>query len=231
MTDHAADLLLAPTAAAVENLRLEGLPPARVRQVGDVMCDAARHFGAIAAERSEVLERLGLASKSYALATLHRAENTDDLARLRVLVDALMRVATELPVVWPVHPRTRHVLDQEGWLAVVGERLQLIEPQGYMDMARLSQQARVIATDSGGLQKEAFFYGVPGVVLKEESEWHELVTLGWNRLAPPASAEAVASVILAQAASPGGAAASPYGDGHAAEAVAEALLTGAMTPR
>jgi UDP-GlcNAc3NAcA epimerase len=231
LTDHAADLLLAPTAAAVENLRLEGLPPARVRQVGDVMCDAARHFGAIAAERSRVLDQLGLAPKSYALATLHRAENTDDLARLRVLVDALMRVSAELPVVWPVHPRTRHVLDAEGWLGVVGERLRLIPPQGYMDMALLSQQARVIATDSGGLQKEAFFYGVPGVVLKEESEWHELLSLGWNRLAPPVSAEAVAAVILSQAASPGGEPASPYGDGHAAEAVAEALLAGAMTPR
>lgn len=231
LTDHAADLLLAPTDTAVANLRAEGVPASRIRQVGDVMYDAARHFGAEAASRSQALARHGLQPGGYALATLHRAENTDDPARLTILMQALMRVSQALPVIMPLHPRTQKALLASGLLPEAADRLILTGPQGYMDMAMLAQHARVIATDSGGLQKEAFFYRVPGVVLKEESEWTELLDLGWNRLAPPTDARAVARSILAAAASPGGREASPYGDGQAAEAVVRALLASPAAER
>jgi UDP-GlcNAc3NAcA epimerase len=208
---------------AMVNMRAEGLAEERMRLVGDVMYDAALHFGAEAEARSQVLARLGLAKRGYALATIHRAENTDDPARLSVLMDALGRVACELPVVLPLHPRTHKALAEHGWWPAIAERLVVIEPVGYLDMAMLERHARVIATDSGGVQKEAFFYRVPGVVLRDACEWGELIDLGWNRLAPPVSAEAIAETILLQAESPGGAMAAPYGDGRAAQAVVKAL--------
>jgi UDP-GlcNAc3NAcA epimerase len=195
-----------------------------MRLVGDVMYDAALHFGARAEARSQILARLGLSARSYALATIHRAENTDDPERLRVLVTALARVASEMPVVLPLHPRTRAALLAIDALAPLVDRLLLIEPVGYLDMVMLERHARVIATDSGGVQKEAFFYGVPGVVLRDECEWTELLALGWNRLAPPVSVEAVTAAILAQAESEGGECARPYGDGQASRRVVSALL-------
>ena len=170
LTDHAADLLLAPTPAAVENLRREGLPEARVRWVGDVMYDAALHFGRLADHASTALESLGLEPCGYVLATVHRAENTDDPARLEAVFEGLFRVAAELPVVLPLHPRTRKALERLGWLERAREQLRLIEPVGYLDMVALEKNARLIATDSGGVQKEAYFFGVPCVTLRDETE-------------------------------------------------------------
>lgn len=231
LTDHAADLLLAPTQMALVNMRNEGLAEERMRLVGDVMYDAALHFGAEAESKSQVLERLGLTRRGYVLATIHRAENTDEPNRLKVLMEALWRVASELPVVLPLHPRTHKALQAMGAWEAIADRLMLIEPVGYLDMAMLERHARAIATDSGGVQKEAFFYRVPGVVLRDECEWTELLDLGWNRLAPPVSAEAIAETILAQAESSGGAAAMPYGTGRAAEAVVQALAAGCPVHR
>ena len=119
------------------------------------------------------------------LATIHRAENTDHPQRLGAIVDALIATAKTLPVVWPVHPRTRAVLQQAGRLDQLAQSVRLTDPVGYLDMVQLEKYAAVIATDSGGVQKEAFFHQVPCVTLRDETEWVELVDAGWNRLADP----------------------------------------------
>ena len=224
LTDHASDLLLAPTRTAVAHLLAEGIPAEGVHLVGDVMFDAARFYADRVARRSCVLERVGVEPKRYVLATAHRAENTDDPVRLSALWDGLALVADDLPVVAPLHPRTRAALARAGALGRLCRALKLVDPVGYLDMVMLEQQAAVIATDSGGVQKEAFFYGVPCVTLRAETEWVELVELGWARLQPPTSAEAVAGAVRAALGTRGQPAA-PYGDGHAGSRIA-ALLTG-----
>lgn len=145
------------------------------------MYDAALFYGAKAEKESGILERL---RQGYILATVHRAENTDDPARLRAIFGGLLRVAADIPVVLPVHPRTRSALERENLLREVQRHLRLIDPVGYLDMVMLERHARLIATDSGGVQKEAFFYRVPCVTLRDETEWVELVDLGWNRGCP-----------------------------------------------
>ena len=218
VTDHLADLLLTPTDGATRRLWEEGIPSARVEQVGDVMFDAALFYGERAAEKSAILGRLELSAGSYILATIHRADNTDDPVRLRAIVDGLEIVAAQQPVLLPLHPRTRAALARE---AMAFERVQVIDPVGYLDMVMLERHAMVIATDSGGVQKEAYFYSVPCVTLRDETEWTELVDLGWNRLAPPCSANVAAEVPSAVGTT--GGEGRPYGDGNAAVRIAAAL--------
>lgn len=182
LTDHASDLLFAPTQTAVENLQREGIPDARIKLVGDVMYDAALYYGAKAERQSRILNALKLEPKGYILATIHRAENTDDPLRLRAIFDSLAEIAHEIKVVLPLHPRTRAALVQASLYDKAAQSICLIEPVGYLDMMMLEKNARLIATDSGGVQKEAFFYHVPCVTLREETEWVELVELGWNYL-------------------------------------------------
>ena len=212
LTDHAADLLLAPTALAMTNLAKEGL---QGQLVGDVMYDAALHYA-----RADRPLPAGLAPGTYALATVHRASNTDDPTLLRTIIEALQALARDLPVVFPVHPRTRQALERH---AIPTTGLVLSDPVGYLDMVALERHARLIATDSGGVQKEAFFFHVPCVTLREETEWVELVELGWNRLAPPTDAAAVAAAFRAALDARPTPGASPYGEGRAAEAVVAAL--------
>jgi len=185
LADHVADVLLVPTRTAAANLRREGIPPARIVNCGDVMYDAALYYAGRAERRSTVHARLELESGSYVLATVHRAENTDDPRRLLAIFRALLRLSRDLPVVVPVHPRTRSVLARTGFRA--GGDLRLTDPVGYLDMVMLEKRARLIATDSGGVQKEAYFYRVPCVTLRAETEWVELVAAGWNRLVAPSS--------------------------------------------
>nr|BCX01986.1 MAG: UDP-N-acetyl glucosamine 2-epimerase [Bacteroidota bacterium] len=195
LTDHASDLLFAPTETAVQNLLREGILENRIHLVGDVMYDAALHYGVKAERKSRILERLGLQAKGYVLATIHRAENTDDRERLRVILEALAEVHREVPVVFPVHPRTRkraEIFGFEGYL----EKVLATEPVGYLDMVMLEKNARIIATDSGGVQKEAYFYRVPCVTLRAETEWVELVELGWNQLISPLDAHTIAQTVL-----------------------------------
>ncbi len=222
LSDHAADLLFAPTRTAAGHLRTEGIADGRVHLVGDVMFDAARFYADRAAQRSRVLERVGVEPKRYVLATVHRAENTDDAGRLLALFDGLFLVAQELPVVVPLHPRTRAALARAGVLDRFCRALTLIDPLGYLDMVMLERFAGVIATDSGGVQKEAFFYEVPCVILRNETEWVELVELGWGRLQPPDSPAAVAAAIGA-ALHTRGQAAAPYGDAQAGVRIATVL--------
>lgn len=182
VADHLSDLLFAPTNDAMKNLANEGLS-ARALQVGDVMLDATRAFAPVALERSRVLERLGLEPGAYLVATLHRAENTP-AGRLGPLLAALAGLGTPArPVVLPLHPRTASVIRDAG-LALPGDgSLRAVEPLGYLDMLALVARSRIVLTDSGGLQKEAFFLGRPCVTLREETEWLETVAAGANVVA------------------------------------------------
>jgi UDP-GlcNAc3NAcA epimerase len=226
LADHASSLLFAPTRTAVENLAREGIAGNKVIEVGDVMYDAALFYGERATSSSRILERLGVSPGGYVLSTVHRAENTDDPERLRAIFDALTAVAAVIPVVLPLHPRTRATLDRIGLARHSSQRLLIVDPLGYLDMVMLEKNACLIVTDSGGVQKEAFFHRVPCVTLRDETEWVELVRLGWNRLLPPTVGADLAPAILA-AIDTRGEEARPYGEGHAAARIVEKLLAAA----
>lgn len=222
LADHASTLLFPPTETAVANLRQEGICGAQVINVGDVMYDAALYYGEIAIAESAILEQLRLAEGGYILSTVHRAENTDDPERLREIFAALTDVAREVPVVLPLHPRTRATLGRLGLQPDGSGRIRIIDPVGYLDMVMLEKHAALIVTDSGGVQKEAFFHRVPCVTLRDETEWVELVALGWNRLLPPGSGQAMTAGILAALAT-AGEDGNPYGDGESAQRIVAAL--------
>jgi UDP-GlcNAc3NAcA epimerase len=177
LTDHLSTLLLCPTETAVVNLRREGIVEG-VHNVGDVMYDAVC-VAAAASGRSQILDKLGLVERSYALATVHRAESTESNAALTEIVDFLRRQARDRIIVFPVHPRTRKRIAE--WRIDLGDIL-ACEPFGYLDMHRLLRSAVAVFTDSGGLQKEAYFHQVPCVTLRSETEWVETIEAGWNRL-------------------------------------------------
>lgn len=224
LTDHAASLLFAPTETAVEHLSREGISGASVHMVGDVMYDAALFYGEKAERTSSILVRLNLALGQYALATIHRAENTDNRQRLAAILEGFSGFDSE--IVLPLHPRTRGRLATLG-LALPGN-VRAIDPVGYLDMVMLEKSAALIATDSGGVQKEAFFYRVPCVTLRDETEWSELVAGGWNRLAPPTCGSDI-SLAMKEALGSKGLEISPYGDGNAASHIANSLIGGVGT--
>jgi UDP-GlcNAc3NAcA epimerase len=226
LVDHLSSMLFAPTITAVDNLKLEGLGDDLTHLVGDVMYDAVRYFGPISQEKSHILADLKLEAKSYVLATIHRAENTDHPARLSRIVDELIALSASLPVIFPVHPRTRKLLDQARILEKVLLSLVVTDPLGYLDMIALERAAAVIATDSGGVQKEAYFHQVPCVTLRDETEWVELIETDWNRLCPPTIDAPIASTILA-AVGTRGTAGELYGDGNAAQTIVNLLTSGA----
>jgi UDP-GlcNAc3NAcA epimerase len=189
VTDQLSTILFCPTETAVNNLKAEGFPhrlltnnKQQITQCGDVMFDAALFYAKRAEGRSGILATHGLAPKGYVLSTVHRAENTDDPLRLRAIIDGLDAVSEQMPVVLPLHPRTRAAMKREN---ILPQKIKLIDPVGYLDMVALETNAAVIATDSGGVQKEAYFHGVPCVTLREETEWTELIEAGWNRLIYP----------------------------------------------
>jgi UDP-GlcNAc3NAcA epimerase len=224
LTDHLSHWLFAPTESAVLNLEREGLASRQVHRVGDVMYDAALHFAGLA--RSRALRHpvfAAIRGRPFVLATVHRAENTDTPDRLRLIVDALAALAGRIDVVWPMHPRTRKVLQQMGARLTMTASMHCVEPLGYLDMIEIEQAAQMIVTDSGGVQKEAFFFGKPCVTLRDETEWVELVEAGWNRLAPPVSVAALEAAIHAALGSVG-APIRPYGEGDAAQRIARTLL-------
>lgn len=176
MTDHLADLLFVPTHIAQRNLRREGIEGAKVHLVGDVMYDAALHYRS-RARRPQWFGDLGVAD--FVLCTIHRAENTDDLDRMRGILAGLSQSA--FPVVLPLHPRTRKQLSQFGLNLPANVRA--VDPIGYLEMVWLESRCRLVVTDSGGVQKEAYFHGKPCVTLRDETEWVELVEAGVNALA------------------------------------------------
>ncbi len=183
MADHISDLLLCPSQTAVDNLKSEGITQG-VHVVGDVMADALNHAVETSKNRSHILEDLGLAGKKYLLATVHRPENTDDPRRLETILGALTEISEREPVVFPVHPRTRKYLVASASLNRKSkiQNPKLIDPLGYLDMVSLERSARMILTDSGGIQKEAYWLGVPCVTMRDQTEWVETVEAGWNML-------------------------------------------------
>jgi len=251
LTDHVSTFLFCPTETAVENLRREGftnilndgelisypanpyhVPPAPlVINVGDVMYDAALMYLELAEEKSKILDEIGLKPKEYALATIHRAENTDDPKRLKAIFQGLATIAQEgLPVLVPLHPRTRRTLSRlsaPSPLCSSAPLLKIIGPVSYLDMLVLEKNARVILTDSGGVQKEAFFFQVPCVTLREETEWVETVEAGWNVLVgcDPDRIRQTASLPHSSAPLPPCTTGSwPYGDGRAAERIVALMV-------
>jgi UDP-GlcNAc3NAcA epimerase len=222
LTDRISRWLFTPTDVAAQHLAREGFTAEQIIPVGDVMYDVALHHGARVTAEGGLLSFLGLKPKNYLLATMHRAENTDHPERLAAIVDALEAMAETLPVVWPLHPRTRAALQRAGRLEKLSQRVTLIEPVGYLDMVQLEKYAALIATDSGGVQKEAFFYQVPCVTLRDETEWLELVEAGWNRLVSPSDAQALTPAIQAAYGS-SGQSVKPYGDGNAAKNIVNRL--------
>lgn len=220
LTDRVSRWLFTPTDAAAQHLALEGFPAERIIPVGDVMYDAALVFGDKARATSRILEMLCLREKGYVLATVHRQENTDDASRLRCIFEGLE--AGPLPVVIPLHPRTRKSLYEAGFSP--GRNVRLIDPVGFLDMMRLEQEAALIATDSGGVQKEAFFHRVPCVTLRDETEWLELVECGWNAIVSPTDPGRIAESIRARIGI-AGRDAELYGCGNAARIIAEHIVS------
>ena len=215
LTDHAADLCLAPTRVAMEHLAAEGLADRSVL-VGDVMVDVLHRVREELVDADAVLQRLGVAPGGFSVATVHRAENTDDPARLAAVVDALRQV--DHPVVLLAHPRLRARAAEQG-LDLSGGSLQVHDPLPYPALVGTVDRARGVITDSGGLQKEAFVLRTPCTTVRTETEWVETVELGWNVLVEPGPDLAVA----ASRPLPAPTDATPYGDGHAASAVLDAL--------
>lgn len=215
LTDHVSDLLFCPTQTAVTNLAEEGITEG-VHHVGDVMYDAALYYADIAEVRSTILDDLEIQPRSYLLVTVHRPRNTNEVGNLREILVSLSQVAE--PVVFPSHPRTRKVIERAE-LTVSGN-IQLIKPVGYLDMLQLERNARMILTDSGGIQKEAYFFGVPCLTLREETEWVETVSAGWNTLVGADRAMIVEAI---QKFTPPCTQQVLFGDGHSAETIASLL--------
>ncbi len=215
LTDHVSSLLFCPTDAAVANLAKEGITRG-VHRVGDVMYDALLHNLAIARKRSTILQSLGLEKGTYALATVHRAANTDDPARIAAILDAFGSLSTQ--VIFPVHPRTRKMIQERG--LSVSRNVRMIEPVGHFDVLLLQENADCILTDSGGMQKEAYLLGVRCITLREETEWVETVQAGWNKLTG-VDAEAIRGAF--ESWRPSGERAALYGNGEAAEEICQIL--------
>ncbi|CAA9308408.1 MAG: UDP-N-acetylglucosamine 2-epimerase [uncultured Gemmatimonadetes bacterium] len=228
LTDRLSDLLLTPSHDARPNLLAEGIEPERIVFVGNVMIDTLLHQ-LPAARDARVPEGMGLERGGYALATLHRPSNVDDAGALAAVLGALGRVAREIPVVLPLHPRARQSVSAHG-LGGLLEGLRVVEPVGYTAMLGLTDGASVVLTDSGGLQEETTALGVPCVTLREQTERPVTVTEGTNRLAPwPLTAEGVFASYREAAAEPRRAPgqSQPYGwDGQAARRVVAALSAG-----
>ncbi len=179
LTDHCSDLLFCPTKNAVSNLRNEGITD-NVHLTGDVMADSLLHNKKIAETKSNILDDLGLKSKGYFLTTIHRASNTDNKENLKNIVDAFSELKET--VVFPIHPRTEKFLKEYGMYDKLKSSVELVKPLGFLDFIKLMNHAKMILTDSGGIQKEAYILKIPCITLRENTEWGETVEDGWNVL-------------------------------------------------
>jgi UDP-GlcNAc3NAcA epimerase len=220
LTDHLASLLLVPSEGAKDNLRSEGIIGSKVRVAGDVMYDAALYYREKARRpAAEALDALG--DNDFALCTIHRAENTDDDRRLQGILTGLAALPTT--VILPLHPRTRSRMAAAG-IHFPGN-VRVIDPVGYLEMVWLEVNCRMVLTDSGGVQKEAYFHGKPCITLRDETEWVELVEIGANRIVGTSSA-AIGLAYEQMLACEISGTVQPYGKGRAADLVIEALLEG-----
>lgn len=222
LVDHISSLLFAPTLTAADNLRAENRPNSSIHLSGDIMYDAALKVSSREVDQ-RVLPAYGLKEKAYVLATLHRAENTDDHSRLLTWMTALDEVAAIETVLLPLHPRTRQRIADNGKTLESFSNIQFIDPIGYETMAALTKNARLVATDSGGLQKEAYFHKTPCLILRNETEWGELTENGWSLLVDcdrecfrRASATHAAPVLTEDS--------QPFGNGTAAIRICELII-------
>lgn len=233
MTDHIATYLFCPSQTAMDNLHREGLdtklcetpnsniaslsPPVwnidhpRIVQTGDVMYDLLLHALDIAQERSLILDQLGIAPKQYNLLTLHRAENTDDASRLNKIITFVNEMSSQMPTLFPMHPRMAKAY--AGANTPFGDNIRIIEPLGYFDLLVALKNARCLMTDSGGMQKEAYWLQTPCITLREETEWVETIQSGWNILWQDSRNEHQPCETT-----------QAYGDGHAADKIISILL-------
>lgn len=216
IADHLSHLLLCPSHVAVNNLSAEGILKG-VTIVGDVMADALRFAIRKVQTKTDIKEKFHLQKKKYLLATIHRAENTDNKKRLEHIIKALLELAQREQVILPLHPRTKKILDANfSSLLAPHSSLRLIDPVGYFDMIALENSARMIITDSGGIQKEAYWLKIPCVTLRDETEWVETVENGWNRLT---GADSTAIIDAVHNFMPPSEQPTLYGDGQAAEKI------------
>lgn len=220
LTDHVSQLLFTPTKTADQNLAREGIQGNSVHRVGDVMYDASLYYSKCMQGNKFILDKTSLDTKNYILATIHRAENTDYPDKLREIIRGLSGVT--LTVVWPLHPRTRKCLTE--LQLSMPDNIKLIEPLGYLDMLMLEKHAKFIVTDSGGVQKEAYFHQVPCITVREETEWIETVEAGWNCLVG-ANAEKIVAA-LQGCHNTDGQLPALYGNGQAGLAIAKIIASG-----
>jgi UDP-GlcNAc3NAcA epimerase len=219
VADHLSSLLLVPTSAAEANLLREGIPAERIHIVGDVMYDAAMLYGDKAERTSGILGQEKLKRGAYVLVTIHRPDNVDDPVVLGTIVTALNRISENERVVFPIHPRTRASLSRYGLDKSIGVGVSTMDAIGYLDMLMLEKNARVIVTDSGGIQKEAFFFRVPCVTLRAETEWVELVAAGWNTLIPALDVDSIVKTVREASPSTATHPTAMDGDGHASDRI------------
>ncbi|WP_059103226.1 non-hydrolyzing UDP-N-acetylglucosamine 2-epimerase [Shouchella shacheensis] len=193
VTDHLSTLLFCPSQTAVDNLKQEGIRTG-VHLTGDIMYDAVLYYKDTAIKQSQVLSRLNVKPKDYYLATIHRAENTDDPKRLKGIMEGFQQLDKQ--VILPLHPRTKKTMEQWNGTDITRySNITFIEPLDYFDMLVIENQAKLILTDSGGVQKEAFMMRVPCITLREETEWRETVNAGWNIITPPSNPETLLAAV------------------------------------
>jgi UDP-N-acetylglucosamine 2-epimerase len=234
LIDHLSTLLFCPTAQAVRNLSKEGIrngDKTVVKNVGDVMYDSILYYSQLAEKKSTILEDLNLLPHTphsalrtphYYLVTLHRAENTDNPSRLKSILKALKEIGEDFPVILPLHPRTKKMMRVQH-LAKEAKGIQLIDPVCYLDMLKLEKHAKVILTDSGGVQKEAYWFRVPCVTLREETEWMETIRSGWNVLAGSRTKSIVEEVRHRAVRKPPPGGMGIFGDGKASEKIVQII--------
>jgi len=218
LTDHMSEMLFTPTSLAVSNLESEGISGDRVHQVGDVMYDAMLYYRNKAESQSLILADLGLSKSDYILATIHRAENTDNQKRLSAIFCGLEDA--QMPVILPLHPRTHKQINK--FKIQIPDSVKILEPLGYLDMVMLERHARLIMTDSGGVQKEAYFNHIPCLILREETEWQELVENRQNKLVGM-NIDRIRSGVSLDWYNDGAEGKQLFGDGNAAKKIAAIL--------
>jgi len=240
LADHISTLLFCPTGQAVRNLSKEGIRDGgtkAVLKVGDVMYDSILYYSKLAERRSTILKDLGLLTlnsklrtpnselrtPNYYLATLHRAENTDHPKRLKSILKALKETGKDAPVILPLHPRTRKMMKTYHLLSV-DQRIRLIDPVSYLDMIMLEKNAKGILTDSGGVQKEAYWLSVPCLTLRDETEWVETVKSGWNLLVGTEAKRILEGVSQLERKKPPRGKMGIFGDGRAGEKIVQAMI-------
>jgi UDP-GlcNAc3NAcA epimerase len=225
VTDRVSALNLAPSGLAMSNLDREGLGGTS-HLVGDIMFDAVKLFASRSNLSDKTSELLGNFSTNseFVLATFHRQENTDSSGNLREIVSGILKLASEIPVILPMHPRLKKTVSDLGLLNDALPGLIVLPPVSYLEMLHFQKQAQAVVTDSGGIQKEAFYLQTPCVTVRNETEWPETVQLGWNRLAPTQSETIVEFVLDAMQST--GIAGNPYGEGQTSEKIIDLLHSG-----